>query len=265
MRPPADGVTPPPPEPQIVPVTTPTIEPPLITLTEDAAARTRSPLPSLRTPPPPAPAPPAPRVITDVAYVEAPQPRYPPESKRSGEEGLVVLRVLINELGRAARVEVERSSGHLRLDEAARLAVQRALFRPYVENGVARMALATIPIEFIWKSRRADKSAEPRLILMPRLRPELAGYPLRVNVARWQRRRDRVPLQASKKTGAAHALARTARGKLAPGAHRPRSRRQPTSPSPRTILKSRISRSSSCRPAARRSARIASRSAGARS
>ena len=86
------------------------------------------------------------------------QPRYPAESKRSGEEGLVVLRVLINELGRAARVDIERSSGHIRLDEAARSAVQRALFRPYVENGVARMALATIPIEFTWKSRRADKS-----------------------------------------------------------------------------------------------------------
>jgi protein TonB len=96
-------------------------------------------------------------VVTDVAYVEAPQPRYPPESRRSGEEGLVVLRVLINELGRAARIDIERSSGHQRLDEAARAAVQRALFRPYVENGVARMALATIPIEFTWKSRRADK------------------------------------------------------------------------------------------------------------
>lgn len=151
--------TPPPPEPQIVPVTTPTIEPPLITLTEEPPQNAITVIVAETAPPPPTPAPAAPRVVTDVAYVEAPQPRYPPESKRSGEEGLVVLRVLINELGRAARVEVERSSGHVRLDEAARIAVQRALFRPYVENGVARMALATIPIEFTWKSRRADKSA----------------------------------------------------------------------------------------------------------
>jgi protein TonB len=150
--------TPPPPEPQIVPVMTPTIEPPLITLTEEPPQNTIT-VAVAEAAPPPAPAPAAPRVITDVAYVEAPQPRYPPESKRSGEEGLVVLRVLINELGRATRIEIERSSGHLRLDEAARNAVQRALFRPYVENGVARMALATIPIEFSWKSRRADKSA----------------------------------------------------------------------------------------------------------
>lgn len=151
--------TPPPPDPQIVPMTTPIIEPPLITLSEPPPENAITVAVVDKLPPPPAPAPPAPHVITDVAYVEAPQPRYPPESKRSGEEGLVVLRVLINELGRAARVEIERSSGHVRLDEAARVAVQRALFRPYVENGVARMALATIPIEFSWKSRRADKSS----------------------------------------------------------------------------------------------------------
>jgi protein TonB len=149
---------PPPPMPQIVPVTTPVIEPPIITLSEPPPENAIT-VAVVEKAPPPVAAPPAPRVITDVAYVEAPQPRYPPESKRSGEEGLVVLRVLINELGRAARVEVERSSGHVRLDEAARIAVQRALFRPYVENGVARVALATIPIEFSWKSRRADKSS----------------------------------------------------------------------------------------------------------
>jgi len=149
--------TPPPPAPHIVPVTTPTIEPPLVVFTEEPAPNAIT--VAVVEAPPPAPMPAAPRVISDVAYIQAPQPRYPPESRRSGEEGLVVVRVLINELGRAARVEIERSSGHIRLDEAARLAVQRALFRPYVENGVARMALATIPIEFTWKSRRADKSA----------------------------------------------------------------------------------------------------------
>jgi protein TonB len=146
---------PPPPVPQLVQADMPVIEPPVITLNVEqppnaitvAVAET-----------PPAPAPAAPRMVSDVAYVEAPQPKYPAESRRSGEEGLVVLRVLINELGRAARIEIERSSGYERLDNAARIAVQRALFRPYVENGVPRMALAMIPIEFSWKSRRADKS-----------------------------------------------------------------------------------------------------------
>jgi protein TonB len=154
--PPSDSL--PPLQPPVVEVTMPVIEPPLITLTEEPPPNAIT-VAVVDTPPAPAQMPAAPRVITDVAYVEAPQPRYPPESKRSGEEGLVVLRVLINELGRAARIDIEHSSGHTRLDEAARLAVQRALFRPYIENGVARMALATIPIEFTWKSRRADKSS----------------------------------------------------------------------------------------------------------
>jgi protein TonB len=146
---------PPPPVPQLVRAETPVVEPPVITLNieqpPDAITVAVSETPS-------APAPSAPRVVAEVAYVEAPQPKYPAESRRSGEEGLVVLRVLINELGRAAQIDIERSSGHARLDNAARLAVQRALFRPYVENGVPRMALAMIPIEFSWKSRRADKS-----------------------------------------------------------------------------------------------------------
>jgi protein TonB len=108
--------------------------------------------------PPPPPAQGTPKVITDVAYLEPPAPKYPPDSKRTGEQGLVVLRVLINELGRAARVDVERSSGFARLDAAARMAVERAVFKPYIENGVARTALATIPIDFTWKSRSAARS-----------------------------------------------------------------------------------------------------------
>jgi periplasmic protein TonB len=149
----------PPLQPPVVTPTLPVIEQPLIVLTEEPPVNAITVAVAETPPPPPAPMAAAPRVVTDVAYVEPPQPRYPQESKRSGEEGLVVLRVLINELGKAARIDIERSSGHARLDEAARQAVQRALFRPYVENGVARMALATIPIEFTWKSRRASKSA----------------------------------------------------------------------------------------------------------
>jgi protein TonB len=149
---------PPPPVPQLVQATMPVIEPPLITLNEETPPPPRA-ITVAVAEAPPAPAPVAPRVISDVAYVEPPRPRYPPESKRSGEEGVVILRVLINELGRAARVEIEQSSGHARLDDAARVAVQRALFRPYVENGVARAALAVIPIEFITKSRRAAQTA----------------------------------------------------------------------------------------------------------
>ncbi len=146
--------TPPPDVPQMASITPVTIDPPLVALTEEPAPNA---ITVAVNDAPAAPALPhaeaAPRAITDVAYLQPPEPKYPPESRRSGEEGLVVLRVLIDELGRAIRVDVERSSGFPRLDDAARAAVERALFRPYVENGVARRALATIPVEFTWKSR----------------------------------------------------------------------------------------------------------------
>jgi protein TonB len=157
-RPPSEA--PPPPLPHLEQPLMPVVEQPVVNINVEpppnaitVAVVEKPPAPT------PAPAPVAPRVITDVAYIEAPQPRYPPESRRSGEEGLVVLRVLINEIGGVAHIDIERSSGHSRLDDAACQAVKRARFRPYLENGVPRMALATIPIEFHWKSRRADRGA----------------------------------------------------------------------------------------------------------
>jgi protein TonB len=86
--------------------------------------------------------------MSHIAYLEEPTPRYPAESRRAREEGLVVLRVLVDERGRVKSIDVYRSSGHPRLDEAARDAVGRALFKPYIDGGVARAASAIIPIEF---------------------------------------------------------------------------------------------------------------------
>jgi len=150
---------PPPPVPQLEQPIIPVVEQPLVTINEEPPPNAIT-VAVAEQPPAPTPAPASPRVVTDVAYLEAPQPKYPPESRRSGEQGLVVLRVLINEIGNVARIDIERSSGHSRLDDAACAAVKRARFRPYLENGVARMALATIPIEFNWKSRRADKGTD---------------------------------------------------------------------------------------------------------
>jgi periplasmic protein TonB len=90
----------------------------------------------------------APKLISTVEYVREPAPRYPPQSRRLGEQGLVVLRVLIDEKGQACSIEIESSSGHVRLDHAAKDAVARAAFRPYVEDGAPRRALVLIPIEF---------------------------------------------------------------------------------------------------------------------
>jgi periplasmic protein TonB len=89
-----------------------------------------------------------PKLVSTVEYVREPSPRYPPQSRRLREQGLVVLRVVIDEQGEASSIEIETSSGHSRLDAAARDAVLRAAFRPYVEGGEPRRALVLIPIEF---------------------------------------------------------------------------------------------------------------------
>ena len=89
-----------------------------------------------------------PKLVSAVEYVREPVPRYPPQSRRLREQGLVVLRVVIDERGAASSIEIETSSGHARLDDAAREAVLRAAFRPYVEDGEPRRALVLIPIEF---------------------------------------------------------------------------------------------------------------------
>jgi protein TonB len=90
----------------------------------------------------------APPMIDSVEYVRAPPPVYPRESQRKREHGTVILRVLVDSLGRPAQIQVEHSSGHERLDSAAREAVAKFLFRPYEVDGVAKPVQVLIPIGF---------------------------------------------------------------------------------------------------------------------
>lgn len=90
-----------------------------------------------------------PRTITSgVEYIQPPDVKYPAVSKRMGEEGKAIIRVLINEKGRAERAEVQKSSGSSLLDDAARQAVMRALFKPYREDGKPLPVFAIVPINF---------------------------------------------------------------------------------------------------------------------
>lgn len=91
-----------------------------------------------------------PRSIGRVDYLgKRPSPVYPRLSQRRGEQGRVVLRVLISPQGQVAGIHVRRSSGYERLDEAAVRAMQHARFRPYTENGIAYKALVDIPFDFV--------------------------------------------------------------------------------------------------------------------
>jgi protein TonB len=90
----------------------------------------------------------APKLVASVEYLREPSPRYPSQSRKLREQGLVVLRVVIDERGVACDIDIESSSGYSRLDHAAKDAVARAAFRPYIEDGTPRRALVLIPIEF---------------------------------------------------------------------------------------------------------------------
>jgi periplasmic protein TonB len=91
----------------------------------------------------------APKTITSgIEYLQAPRPEYPPIARRMGEEGKAVLRVLVNDKGRPERVDLQQTSGSARLDEAARQAVLRAVFKPFIEDGKAVSAYAIVPIRF---------------------------------------------------------------------------------------------------------------------
>ncbi len=89
-----------------------------------------------------------PKVISAVEYIQAPQADYPAMAKRMGEEGRVVMQVLVNDKGRAERVEIIKSSGFNRLDESAKMALMRAIFKPYIEDGKSVTVLATASINF---------------------------------------------------------------------------------------------------------------------
>lgn len=76
-------------------------------------------------------------------------PEYPRASREDREAGLVVLRVEISESGAVAAVQVERSSGHPRLDEAAMRAVRLWHCTPPLREGRPVRGLALQPFSFV--------------------------------------------------------------------------------------------------------------------
>jgi protein TonB len=131
------------------------------------AAAPTAPEPALApTPPPPAPAPviaapppaPVPAVATPVvppsfsaSYLENPAPAYPPLSRRVGEQGKVMLRVLVNAKGTADTVELRSSSGSSRLDDAAVESVKHWRFVPARQGDLPVAAWVLVPITFSLK------------------------------------------------------------------------------------------------------------------
>lgn len=84
----------------------------------------------------------------NAAYLNNPEPKYPSLSRRMGEEGKVLLRVRVTPDGRAAAVDIEKSSNFDRLDEAARQSVANWRFVPAKRGDEAIEATVIVPIVF---------------------------------------------------------------------------------------------------------------------
>lgn len=97
----------------------------------------------------PAPAPALVPPSADADYLNNPPPAYPRQSKRMGEQGTVVVRLLIGLQGTAEKAEVRTSSGFARLDQAALETVQRWRYVPGKRNGSPEAMWFNVPVRFI--------------------------------------------------------------------------------------------------------------------
>ena len=88
------------------------------------------------------------RTIAKPNYLRNPPPKYPAESRKLREEGVVLLRVAVTAEGRAGSVQLQRSSGFERLDSAALNAVRNWEFNP-ARVGLTPVASAVeVPVRF---------------------------------------------------------------------------------------------------------------------
>lgn len=156
---PAPLVQAPPPKPEPV---KPKHEPRLIATPRPSASPMQTPPPPVRAEeptvdpaPPTPPAPPAPAATAPVippnfvaAYLDNPAPQYPHLSRRLRESGTVLLHVRVSPEGRSAQVEVNKSSGYDRLDQAAIEAVRKWRFVPAKQGEQAVSAWVIVPINF---------------------------------------------------------------------------------------------------------------------
>jgi len=79
-------------------------------------------------------------------------PEYPPEARRRGQSGRVVLRVTIETDGTVSEAMIARSSGYEALDAAALRAVRTWKFTPAHVDGAAIRSGADVPVEFVLRT-----------------------------------------------------------------------------------------------------------------
>lgn len=166
--PPKAPVVPPrPAEPRTVTPPRPNPAPPLPAAPQplavaNAAPSAQAPV-GVLTPQPPAPpvaapvstAPVAPAPVkvdlpsTNADYLNNPKPVYPLLSKRAGEQGRVLVHVLIGADGLPQKADIKTSSGFERLDQSALATVLKWRYVPGKRAGVAEAMWFNVPINFV--------------------------------------------------------------------------------------------------------------------
>jgi periplasmic protein TonB len=86
---------------------------------------------------------------SDADYLRNPAPVYPPLSKRLGEQGKVLVRVLIGPDGTPQKAELKHSSGFERLDRSALEYVMKCRYVPGKVAGVPQAMWHEAPVNFV--------------------------------------------------------------------------------------------------------------------
>jgi len=155
QKPPPPPETPPPPPPKLATPPPPFIPPPEVQIaappppTAITQVTTKEPPPIAKfvpQPPPQAAVRTAP--VIDSAH-NCDKPTYPPASLRAEETGTTTVRFTIDVDGRAIQSQVIKSSGHKRLDEAARAALGLCRFKPGTLDG--KPYQSSVDMQYVWK------------------------------------------------------------------------------------------------------------------
>ncbi len=88
----------------------------------------------------------------NAAYLSNPAPVYPRRSRMLEEEGIVKLRVHVSADGKALDVQLFKSSGFSRLDDAALTAVQHWRFVPAKQGNQSIEGWVIVPVSFKLRS-----------------------------------------------------------------------------------------------------------------
>ena len=88
----------------------------------------------------------------NAAYLSNPAPVYPRRSRMLEEEGIVKLRVHVSAAGKALSVQLFKSSGFSRLDDAALTAVRNWRFVPAKQGNQSIEGWVIVPVSFKLRS-----------------------------------------------------------------------------------------------------------------